>query len=175
MLHIAMMIIKTEGRMFVGEHTPLTLVPSSREGTLACHENEGAGGATSARRKNPPCKSLPAGTRVIGKEKERAGVLDRRDRWSFGKERRVSAHHKREKAETDRQARKRRGWRMRDRVEATKSGAGSRGLSGVGERKGKGAIGVDGEGVRGARALGSATRRDTICARERALSPEVLR
>lgn len=34
---------------------------------------------------------------------------------------------------------------------------------------------MDGEGVRGARALGSATRRDTIRARERALSPEVLR
>lgn len=49
------------------------------------------------------------------------------------------------------------------------------GVIGVGERKGKGAIGMDGEGVRGARALGSATRRDTIRARERALSPEVLR
>lgn len=34
---------------------------------------------------------------------------------------------------------------------------------------------MDGEGVRGARALGSATRRDTIRERERALSPEVLR
>lgn len=45
----------------------------------------------------------------------------------------------------------------------------------VDERKGKGAIGMNGEGVRGARALGSATRRDTIRARERALSPEVLR
>lgn len=34
-------------------------------------KDENAGGAIFARRKNPPCKSLPAGVRVIGRGKER--------------------------------------------------------------------------------------------------------
>lgn len=52
---------------------PINVVHSSRAGNRVAmgRENEDTGGATSARRKNPPCKSLPAGTRVIGKEKER--------------------------------------------------------------------------------------------------------
>lgn len=65
------------------------------------------------------------------------------------------------------------GWQSGGRKEWVPGVVG--GCRGVAERKGKGAIGVDGEGVRGARALGSTTRRDTIRARERALSPEVLR
>lgn len=58
-------------------------LPPSREGNRVAtgHKNEDAGGATSARRKNPPYISLLAGTRVIGREKEKEEwmeILDRR-------------------------------------------------------------------------------------------------
>lgn len=71
-LDAAITITETRGRTFVDERTPLTSVPLLKEGNrVATRKNEDAGGATSARRKNPPCKSLLAGTRAIGREKER--------------------------------------------------------------------------------------------------------
>lgn len=73
-MHIAKTITKRKRWTFVGTYSiNIVGAPVGKGNRVATgRENEDAGGATSARRKNPPCKSLPAGTRVIGKEKERA-------------------------------------------------------------------------------------------------------
>lgn len=61
-------------RTFVEERTPLTLsLPPSRESRCHGARDKDAGGATSARRKNPPCKSLPAGMRMIEKRERESG------------------------------------------------------------------------------------------------------